>query len=587
MFKEELKLVPNKPGSYQMYNEENVIIYVGKAKDLKKRLSSYFRGKNTGKTAKMVSEIAYFKYIITFTELESFILELNLIKKYNPKYNVLLKDDKTYPYLEYTKKPFPKLKVVRYVKVKKHKDKLLFGPYVNAYAARRIANLINRLYPLKKCKGLPKEVCLYYHINECHGYCVKDIDKDVILKMEKEILSFLRGNDKIITDKLKEKLKFYSDNMNYEMALELKEELEYIEVILEKQKVQISSNINADFINYYYKDGYIGIEILFIRNGKLNGSFDDILFVPDDYKDELESFIALFYSKNEIPKEVYLPDFLNKELLKEVISTSLITPERGQKKRLLEMAKENARDNVESNYEKNKNILKRTEGANEELSALLGINITRIDAFDNSNLFGSFSVSGMVVYKNGKPARKEYRKYKIKIDKNDDYNTMKEVIYRRYYRALMEKLEMPQLILVDGGKGQISAAMEVLESLNLNIKVCGLAKDDKHSTSQLIDGDTLDAYNIDKTSTLFLYLTSIQNEVHRFTINYHKQIRSKGLISSILDDIKGLGPKRKNELIKAFGSINNIKNADLVELEKYLPSESALELKRKLEKNDY
>ena len=232
------------------------------------------------------------------------------------------------------------------------------------------------------------------------------------------------------------------------------------------------------------------------------------------------------------------------------------------------MAKENARDNVESNYEKNKNILKRTEGANEELSALLGINITRIDAFDNSNLFGSFSVSGMVVYKNGKPARKEYRKYKIKIDKNDDYNTMKEVIYRRYYRALMEKLEMPQLILVDGGKGQISAAMEVLQSLNLNIKVCGLAKDDKHSTSQLIDGDTLDAYNIDKTSTLFLYLTSIQNEVHRFTINYHKQIRSKGLISSILDDIKGLGPKRKNELIKAFGSINNIKNADLVELEK-------------------
>ncbi|HHX32795.1 MAG TPA: excinuclease ABC subunit C [Mollicutes bacterium] len=587
MFKEELKLVPNKPGSYQMYNEENVIIYVGKAKDLKKRLSSYFRGKNTGKTAKMVSEIAYFKYIITFTELESFILELNLIKKYNPKYNVLLKDDKTYPYLEYTKKPFPKLKVVRYVKVKKHKDKLLFGPYVNAYAARRIANLINRLYPLKKCKGLPKEVCLYYHINECHGYCVKDIDKDVILKMEKEILSFLRGNDKIITDKLKEKLKFYSDNMNYEMALELKEELEYIEVILEKQKVQISSNINADFINYYYKDGYIGIEILFIRNGKLNGSFDDILFVPDDYKDELESFIALFYSKNEIPKEVYLPDVLNNEILKEVINTKFFTPERGQKKRLLEMAKENARDNVESNYEKNKNILKRTEGANEELSALLGINITRIDAFDNSNLFGSFSVSGMVVYKNGKPARKEYRKYKIKIDKNDDYNTMKEVIYRRYYRALMEKLEMPQLILVDGGKGQISAAMEVLQSLNLNIKVCGLAKDDKHSTSQLIDGDTLDAYNIDKTSTLFLYLTSIQNEVHRFTINYHKQIRSKGLISSILDDIKGIGPKRKNELIKAFGSINNIKNADLVELEKYLPSESALELKRKLEKNDY
>ncbi len=586
MIKDKLKLVPNKPGSYQMYNDQNIIIYVGKAKDLKKRLNSYYKGTNSGKTQKMINETAYFKYIITFTELESFILELNLIKKYNPKYNILLKDDKTYPYLEYTKKPFPKLKVVRYLRIKKDPNKLIFGPYVNAYAARRIANLINRLYPLKKCKGLPKDVCLYYHIDECLGYCVKDIDNTKIEKMEKEILSFLRGNDKIITNKLKEKLKIYSDSMNYEMALELKEELEYIEVILEKQKVEIDSNINADFINYYFYNEYLGIEILFIRNGKLNGSFDDILFVSKDYIEEIESFIALFYNKNETPKEIFIPEKLRKDLLENVIDSKFIIPKRGKKKKLLDLAKENAKDNVINNYKKISLRNKKTKGAHEELSKLLNLNITRIEAFDNSNLFGSFSVSGMVVFINGLPAKKEYRKYKITIDKNDDYNTMKEVVYRRYYRVLMEKLTLPELILVDGGKNQINAAKNVIESLNLNIKICGLAKDEKHNTKELIDGDTLKPYDIDKKSDLFLYLTKIQDEVHRFTINYHKQIRSKGLISSILDEVPGIGKKRKENLLKTFGSIKRIKNADLVELEKILPSNVAIKLKRKLEKNE-
>ncbi len=578
MFKEELKLVPNKPGCYLMHNANNIIIYVGKAKDLKKRLSSYFRGTNTGKTAKMVSEIAYFKYIVTSSELESFILELNLIKEYNPKYNILLKDDKSYPYIEYQKKPFPKLKIVRYLKIKKNKDRLLFGPYVNAYAARRIVYLINRLYPLKKCDGMPKDVCLYYHIHECLGYCVKEIPEEAINQMETEIISFLKGNEDIIKNKLLEKINYYSEEMNYELALELKRELEYMKVVLEKQKVQFLNKEDMDVINYYFDNGYLAIEILFIRTGKLIGSFNDIFAVTDNYLEELEAYISLFYQKREIPKEIYLSEDINREMLSKVIDTKFVYVTRGPKKKLLLLARENAKINHENNFKKAMNKLERTSGANDELSALIGIDITRIDVFDNSNLFGSFSVSGMVVFINGLPAKNNYRKYKILLEKNDDYNTMKEVIYRRYYRALVEKDELPELIIVDGGINQIRATKEVLDILNLKIKICGLVKNDYHKTNDLLDGDSLETYNIDKTSKLFHYLTRIQDEVHRYTINYHKQIRSKGTIASVLDNIPGIGNKRKKELIKAFGSVKNMKEKSLDELKNYIPIKVAEDL---------
>ena len=585
MFKEELKLVPEKPGSYQMYDINNVVIYVGKAKNLKRRLSSYFRGTHTGKTQKMISNIAYFKYIVTNTELESFILEINLIKKYNPKYNILLKDDKSYPYIEYTRKPFPALKVVRYLKVKKHKDKLLFGPFVNAYAARRIVNLINRLYPLKKCEGMPKEVCLYYHIHECLGYCTKQINPEEILKMESEIISFLKGNEDIIKNKLKEKIEYYSENLNYELALELKKELDYMTIVLEKQKVELSSKDNLDVVNYVFKNGYLSIEILFIRNGKLIGNYNEIEVVTDDYINELEYYLALFYNKKEIPKEIIIPDEFDEKVLKEVVQTKFIKISRGQKRKLLLMAKENAAISLDNKFKLIENKLEKSEGANEELEKLLGISINRIDVFDNSNLFGSFAVSGMVVYVNGKPDRSKYRKYKVMVDKNDDYHTMKEVIYRRYFRALLEKT-IPELILVDGGISQIHAAKDVLEELNLHIKVCGLVKNDKHRTNDLLDGDTLTIYKIDRTSNLFHYLTRIQDEVHRFTINYHRQIRSKGSIQSVLDNVEGIGPKRRRELIKKFGSVKKMKEATLEDLEESLPNDVAKKLKKYLEDSD-
>lgn len=583
MFKEKLSLVPHLPGSYQMKNKDGVIIYVGKAKDLHRRVSSYFNRTHTGKTAKMVSEVVDFTYIVAGSETEAFIMEINLIKQYDPKYNILLKDDKSYPYIEYISKPYPKLKVSRYLNIRKKDNKKLFGPYPNAYAARRIVNLLNRLYPLKKCDGNPKKVCLYYHIGECLGYCEKNIDEEKLAHMEKEILSFLNGNDKLLTDKLKEKINSYSESLNYEMALELKKELDYMTVILDKQKVELHDLVNRDIIGFFFDKGYISIQIFFLRSGKLVGGHTDIFPVISEPIDEIETYILNFYTRHEIPKEILLSKELNQEILSSILKTKCLTPTRGTKKKLLEMANLNAKINLQNELEL---ILKdeyTTEQANEELKEMLHLPVLdRIDLFDNSNLFGDFSVSGMVVFKNGSPAKNEYRKYKISIDKNDDVNTMKEVIYRRYYRALLEKTEMPNLIIVDGGINQINACKSILEDLNLNIKICGLRKNDKHRTNDLIDGSTYEEIPMEKNSNVFHYLTRMQDEVHRYTINYHRTIRSKGSISSILDNIEGIGAKRKKELIRKFGSVTKMENATQEELQSILPKEIAQNLQKYL-----
>ena len=579
MDKDRLNLIPHQPGSYQYYNKDGIIIYVGKAKDLNNRVRSYFNGKVTGKTAKLVSEIADFKYIVANSELEAFIIELNLIKKYQPKYNILLKDDKSYPYIEYISKPYPKLKVSRYLSIKKKDNKILFGPYPNAYAARRIVNLINRLYPLKKCNGNPKKVCLYFHIGECLGYCEKKVDSFKLEAMEKEILSFLRGNDKIIKDKIMEKINVYSSQLNFEMANELKKELQYINIIMDKQKVELHDFVDRDVWGYYFDHGHVSIVNMFIRNNKLIGTHSEILTIMEDAYDEIDTYIMNFYNRHEVVKEILVDEKINKEVLEKLINTKFITPLKGKKKKLMAMATLNAKLNLEKEIELINKDEEKKELANESLRELLNLKtLNRIDLFDNSNLFGSFSVSGMVVFKNGYPAKNEYRKYKISLEKNDDYNTMKEVIYRRYYRALLEKSELPDLIIVDGGINQINACKEVLSNLNLDIKVCGLKKNDKHRTNELIDGDFYSTYNIDKDSYLFHYLTRMQDEVHRFTISYHKEIRSKGSIASVLDNVDGIGKKRKEVLIKKYGSIKKISEANLEELKGILPESIACNL---------
>ena len=587
MLKEKLKTIPHLPGSYQMRNINNTVIYVGKAKDLYKRVNSYFKGNVTGKTAKMVSEVVDFTYITTSTEQEAFILELNLIKEYDPKYNILLKDDKTYPYIEYISKPYPKLKVSRYLSVKRKDKKLLFGPYPNAYAARKIVNLINRLYPLKKCEGMPKDVCLYFHIGECLGYCSKSIDKEALDKMEKDILDFLRGNDKILIDKIMEKINTFSNMLNFEAALELKKELDYIKVVLDKQKVELHDYINRDVISYYLDEGIVSVQILFVRNGKIVGGNNDKFYLISDILDEVNSYILKFYQRHEIPKELLVEKDLNTEIISNILSTKVVVPEKGKKKNLLNMAKENAKIALEQEITIIKNDEKRSVLANDELRKLLNMQVlNRIDSFDNSNLFGTYAVSGMVVFKNGKPAKKEYRKYKVSVDKNDDYNTMREVVYRRYYRCMVDQSEMPDLILVDGGVSQINACKSVLDELHLNIKVCGLRKDDHHRTNELVDGDTLNTIEIPRMSDVFHYLTRIQDEVHRYTIYYHKTLRDKGSIGSLLDNIDGIGSVRKKELIKKYGSVKKMKEASVEELSEVIPEVVAINLKKYLESRD-
>lgn len=587
MFKEELSLVPHLPGCYLMKNKDNIVIYVGKSKNLKNRLSSYFNREHTGKTMMLVREIDHFEYIVTNTEMESLLLEINLIKKYTPKYNILYRDDKSYPYIELTDEKVPRLRIIRRINVKKIKNNL-FGPYPNVGAARRVVEILNRVYPLRKCNTYEKRECLYYHIGECLGYCTKNIDEEIIKEMKTEIISFLNGNTKVLTNKLKEKMNKYSNNMEYEKALEYKELLNYINITTEKQKVDLDDRVNIDVVGYYSKDNYISIQILFIRGGKLLDRNRNIFPMVGDEEEELSNYLLNFYSKNvSNPKEILVPDNIDNSTFSELFNIKFITPIKGEKKRILSLAEDNAR----IYYEEQMTYIKRDEdkitNALNELKEKLNIPSTdRIELFDNSNLFGSFNVSGMVVFKMGKPSKNDYRKYKITNDVNDDYGTMKEVIYRRYFKALKENTELPDLIIVDGGIGQINVAREVISSLGLKIEVCGLKKDDTHSTNMLLGKDPLEEIKIDKQSDLFLLLTKMQDEVHNFTINYHKNIRSKGALSSVLDNIEGIGEVRKNKLLKKYKTISKMKEASLEELEEILPKDIAVSFKDFLQEYD-
>ena len=579
MIKEKLSLVPNLPGCYLMKNKNGIVIYVGKAKKLKNRLSSYFRGTHTGKTAKLVSEIVDFEYIVVGSETESLILEINLIKKYDPKYNILLRDDKSYPYIELTDEEVPRLLIVRNLNRKKNKGRL-YGPYPNVYAARQTVNLLNRMYPLRKCSTYNKKPCLYYHINQCLGYCTNKVDKKLIKNMEEEIIKFLKGDHTIISTKIKEEMLKESENLNYEKAKELKELYDYINITLARQKVEVDDNIDRDIFGYFEDKGMLSIQVLFIRGGKIVGRHSKITPIIDEVNDELNRYIVSFYEKGVLkPKEILVPSVVDSNIIESVLEVKVKAPQKGLKLKLVDMANENAKISLENEFEMIKRDEKKTSGANDKLAQLLNINpLDRIEIFDNSNLFGSFNVSGMVVFIDGRPNKNEYRKFKITVDKNDDYGTMKEVIYRRYFRILRDNLTMPDLIIVDGGIGKINIAKEVIDSLNLNIPVVGLKKDNHHRTEALITSNN-EEIKIEHNSDVFFYLERMQDEVHNFTINYHKQLRSKGAIESILDSIEGIGEKRKKELLKKYKSINKLKEVDIEELEEILPNNVALNLK--------
>lgn len=566
-FKEKLKLVPELPGSYQMKDKNGYIIYVGKAKNLKKRVSSYFRGNVTGKTAMLVSDIDDFEYIVTDSELESLILEINLIKKYNPKYNILLKDDKSYPYIELSNELYPRLRVVRNVK-KNKKNHKLFGPYPNVTSARKTVNMINRLYPLRKCEKLPKKECLYYHINECLGYCIKEVEQSKIKDMTLEITSFLKGNSSFIKEKITKEMEKASNSLNYEKALELREMLTDIDITLTKQNIDLKKNYNFDIFAYTKIDNYLSITVFFIREGILFGRHHETLQTLDNEIDDMEEYIIKFYDKNLLAHEILIPDTLNATLLSEYLNIKVHIPKRGELKQLVDLAKENSKVVLNEELETlKKDETKKIEALN-ELKNLLGVNsISRMESFDNSHLFGTYYVGAMVVFNDFEPLKNDYRKYKISTTVKDDLSAMREVLYRRYFKAIMDNEKLPDLIVMDGGETQVNVCKEILSSLNLSIPIIGLKKDKHHRTSTVID-QNFNILNIKSNSNLFLYLSKIQEEVHRFAISYHRNIKSKGLLSSYLDLVPGIGEVRRKELLKKFGSIKKMKEASIDELSK-------------------
>ena len=575
--KDKLSLLPTSPGCYLMKDETGVIIYVGKAKNLKRRVSSYFNRTHTGKTARLVNDIRDFEYIVVGSNTESLILEINLIKKYDPKYNILLRDDKSYPYIELTNETCPRLMIVRNINLKKTNRTRLYGPYPNVTAARETVNLLNRLYPLRKCKTMPKKPCLYYHIGECLGYCMKDIDKSLIKNMEEDIIRFLKGDASLVIKKLEDEMEKESSLLHFEKAKELKELLDYINITLIKQQVEINDTKDIDVFGYYIDKGYLSVQVFFIRGSKIVGRHSKIWPIIDEVEEELTKYISYFYNKDVLlPKEILVPSIVDIDLLKEYLNVNILSPSKGLKKKVIDMACNNAKISLDEKFDLIKRDEARTYEANQELKNILGLDkLDRIELFDNSHLFGSFNVSGMVVFIDGLPAKNEYRKFKITNDVNDDYGTMREAMYRRYFRVLKDNLTRPDLIIVDGGKGQMTIAHEVIDGLNLNIPIVGLKKDDKHSTNALIYDREIE---IDKTSNLFHYLTRMQDEVHNFTINYHRKLRSKGALASILDNIEGIGPSRRDELLKKYRSTKKMKEASIEELDLILPHKVSVNL---------
>ncbi|MFX0570911.1 excinuclease ABC subunit UvrC [Bacillus pumilus] len=587
MIKEKLSVLPDQPGCYLMKDRQNTVIYVGKAKVLKNRVRSYFTGSHDAKTQRLVSEIEDFEYIVTSSNIEALILELNLIKKYDPKYNVMLKDDKTYPFIKITNERHPKLIVTRHVKKDKGK---YFGPYPNVQAARETKKLLDRLYPLRKCATLPDRVCLYYHLGQCLAPCVYDISEETNKQLVDEIIRFLNGGHQQIKKELTEKMNEAAEQLEFERAKELRDQIAYIDSTMEKQKMTMSDLSDRDVFAYAYDKGWICVQVFFIRQGKLIERDVSLFPMYQDPEEEFLTFMGQFYAKNNhfLPKEILVPDSVDQEMIEQLLETNVHQPKKGKKKDLLLLAHQNAKIALKEKFSLIERDEERSIGAVKQLGDALNIYMPyRIEAFDNSNIQGADPVSAMVVFQDGKPYKKEYRKYKIKtVTGPDDYASMREVIRRRYTRVLKDELPLPDLILIDGGKGQINAAIDVLENeLNLSVPVAGLVKDEKHRTSNLMMGDTLEIVALERNSQAFYLLQRIQDEVHRFAISFHRQLRGKNAFQSILDDVPGIGEKRKKQLLKHFGSVKKMKEASIQDFQEAgIPKQTAELLMEALKK---
>ena len=568
LIKSKLELLPTSPGCYIHKDKNGTIIYVGKAKNLRNRVRSYFRGSHDTKTEALVSEIVDFEFIVTESNIEALLLEINLIKENKPKYNIMLKDDKSYPFIKITNERYPRLIITRQVK----KDGgLYFGPYPDVGAANEIKRLLDRIFPFRKCTNPPSKVCFYYHLGQCMAHTVCHKDEAYFKGMAQEVSDFLKGQDDKIIDELKLKMNTAAQNMEFERAAEYRDLIQAIGTLRTKQRVMAKDLQNRDVFGYYVDKGWMCVQVFFVRQGKLIERDVNLFPYYNDPDEDFLTYVGQFYQEKShlIPNEILIPQDIDEEAVKALVDAKVLKPQRGEKKQLVNLAIKNARVSLEQKFNLLEKSMEKTQGAIENLGKLLQIPTpVRIESFDNSNIMGTSPVSAMVVFVNGKPSKKDYRKYKIKtVVGPDDYASMREVIRRRYSRVMRDGLTPPDLIVIDGGQGQVNIAKQVIqEELGLDIPIAGLQKNDKHQTHELLFGDPLQVIELSRTSQEFFLLQRIQDEVHRFAITFHRQLRSKNSFSSQLDGIEGLGPKRKQLLMKHFKSLTKIKEATVDEI---------------------
>ena len=568
LIKSKLELLPTSPGCYIHKDKNGTIIYVGKAKNLRNRVRSYFRGSHDTKTEALVSEIVDFEFIVTESNIEALLLEINLIKENKPKYNIMLKDDKSYPFIKITNERYPRLIITRQVK----KDGgLYFGPYPDVGAANEIKRLLDRIFPFRKCTNPPSKVCFYYHIGQCVAHTICKKDEAYFKAMAQEVSDFLKGQDDKIIDDLKGKMAVAAQSMEFERAAEYRDLIQAIGTLRTKQRVMAKDLQNRDVFGYYVDKGWMCVQVFFVRQGKLIERDVNLFPYYNDPDEDFLTYVGQFYQEKShlVPNEILIPQDIDEEAVKALVDTKILKPQRGEKKQLVNLAIKNARVSLEQKFNLLEKSVEKTQGAIENLGRLLQIPTpVRIESFDNSNIMGTSPVSAMVVFVNGKPSKKDYRKYKIKtVVGPDDYASMREVIRRRYGRVQRDGLTPPDLIVIDGGQGQVNIAKQVIqEELGLDIPIAGLQKNDKHQTHELLFGDPLEVVELSRNSQEFFLLQRIQDEVHRFAITFHRQLRSKNSFSSQLDGIEGLGPKRKQNLMKYFKSLTKIKEASVDEI---------------------
>ena len=565
LIQSKLELLPTSPGCYIHKDKNGTIIYVGKAKNLRNRVRSYFRGSHDTKTEALVSEIEDFEFIVTESNIEALLLEINLIKENQPKYNIMLKDDKSYPFIKITNETYPRLIITRQVK----KDGgLYFGPYPDVGAANEIKRLLDRLFPFRKCTNPPEKVCFYYHLGQCKAHTICQVDSQYFKELAQEVAAFLKGQDDQIIEDLRGKMAGAAQAMEFEKAAEYRDLIQSIGTLRTKQRVMAKDLQNRDVFGYYVNKGWMCVQVFFVRQGKLIERDVNLFPYYNDPDEDFLTYIGQFYQEKSHlkPNEILIPAEIDEEAVRAMVDTKVLKPQRGEKKQLVNLAIKNARVSLQQKFDLLEKSIEKTQGAIENLGQLLNIPTPiRIESFDNSNIMGTSPVSAMVVFVNGKPSKKDYRKYKIKtVVGPDDYASMREVIKRRYSRAIRDGLTLPDLIVIDGGQGQVNIAKEVIqEQLGLDIPIAGLQKNDKHQTHELLFGDPLQVVELSRNSQEFFLLQRIQDEVHRFAITFHRQLRSKNSFSSQLDGIEGLGPKRKQNLMKHFKSLTKIKEASV------------------------